>query len=283
MFKIYLYLSLALLFATSCSLWEDKTNEKPVARVFEYYLYPSDLDEIIPLGTSPQDSVLLAKRYIDNWVKGQLMQRRAEQSLTEEQMDFERQIEEYHRSLLIYNYKQLLVAQKLDTIILQSEMEAYYQENSSNFLLTEDVIKGTFVKVPLSAPRMYEVRSWSWNNRPEDLDELEKYCLSYADKFSNFNDTWILFSTIREQLPFQIPDPSRYLQNRRNMERNDSQYRYFLHITDHLTVGEAAPMEMVAEDISNIILNKRKFELLQELENRVYSDGVSKNQFEIFQ
>lgn len=283
MYKICLYLTLVLSLCFSCTLWEDKTHEKPVARVFEYYLYPSDLDDIIPLGTSVQDSVLMAKRYIDNWVKGQLMQRRAEQSLTEEQMDFERQIEEYHRSLLIYNYKQLLVSQKLDTLIPQSELEAYYQENSGNFLLTEDVIKGTFIKVPLSAPRMNEVRSWSWNNRPEDLDQMEKYSLSYADKFSNFNDTWILFSTIKEQLPFQIPDPSRYLRNRRNMERNDSQYRYFLHITDHLTVGEAAPLEMVAEDISNIILNKRKFELIQELENRVYSDGVSKNQFEIYQ
>jgi hypothetical protein len=281
--KFCLYLALVLFMAPSCSLWEDNSNEKPVARVFEQYLYPSDLDDIIPPGTSPQDSVLQAKRYIDNWVKGQLMQRRAEQSLTEEQMDFERQIEEYHRSLLIYNYKQLLVAQKLDTLIPQSELEAYYLENSSNFLLTEDVIKGTFVKVPLSAPRMNQVRSWSWNNREEDLDELEKYCLSYADKFSNFNDTWIPFSTIKIQLPFQIPDPSRYLRNRRNAENSDSQYRYFLHITDHLTVGDAAPIEMVAEDISNIILNKRKFELIQELENRVYSDGVSRNQFEIYQ
>jgi hypothetical protein len=276
-------LALVLFLIPGCSLFEERDHEKPVARVFEEFLYPSDLDDIIPPGTPPQDSVVLAKRYIDSWVKGKLMQRRAEQSLTEEQMDFDRQIEEYHRSLLIYSYKQLLLQQKLDTIVSESELQSYYEENSSNFLLSEDVIKGTFVKVPLSAPRINELRSWSWNNREEDLDEMEKYCLSYADKFSNFNDTWIYFSTIREQLPFQIPDPSRYLRGRNNAENTDSQYRYFLHITDHLTVGEAAPLEMVAEDITNIILNKRKFEFLQELEHRVYSDGVSKNQFEIYQ
>lgn len=276
-------LALVLFLIPGCSLFEERNLEKPVARVFEEFLYPSDLDDIIPPGTSPQDSVVLAKRYIDSWVKEKLMQRRAEQSLTEEQMDFDRQIEEYHRSLLIYSYKQLLLQQKLDTIVSESELQSYYQENTSNFLLTEDVIKGTFVKVPLSAPRINELRSWSWNNREEDLDQMEKYCLSYADKFSNFNDTWIYFSTIRVQLPFQIPDPSRYLRNRNNAENTDSQYRYFLHITDHLTVGDPAPLEMVAEDITNIILNKRKFEFLQELEHRVYSDGVSKNQFEIYQ
>jgi hypothetical protein len=130
---------------------------------------------------------------------------------------------------------------------------------------------------------MNELRSWSWNNREEDLIEMEKYCLSYAEKFSNFNDTWINFSTIREQLPFRIPDPSRYLRNRSNAENTDTLYRYFLHISDHLTVGEPTPLELVEEDITNIILNKRKFEYIQELEHRVYSDGVTRNQFEIYQ
>lgn len=280
--KFLLTLVLILFLIPACTLWQDKNNEKPVARVFEHYLYPSDLEDIIPFGTSPQDSALAAKRYIDTWVKGQLMQRMAEQSLTEKQMDFERQIEEYHRSLIIFSYQQELVHQKLDTAVSESELQSYYQENTSNFLLTEDIIKGTFVKVPLSAPRINELRSWSWNNREEDLDKMEKYCLSYAEKFSNFNDTWVYFSTIKEQLPFQISDPSTWLRNRNNSERNDDNFRYFLHITDHLTVGEVAPLDLVAEDITNIILNQRKYKFIQDLENRVYSDGVTRNQFEIY-
>ena len=276
-------MAVVLFLTPGCSLLEDNNNEKPVARVFEQYLYPSDLDDVIPSGTYPQDSILAAKRYIDTWVKGQLMQRRAEQSLTVEQMDFERQVEEYHRSLLIFTYRQLLVQQSLDTLVPDNELQSYYEENTSNFLLTEDVIKGTFVKVPLSAPRMAELRRWSWNNREEDLEQMEKYCLSYAEKFSNFTDTWINFSSIKVQLPFQIPDPSRYLRNRTNAENTDSNYRYFLHISEHLTVGEVAPLEMVAKDITNIILNKRKIEFIQELEHRVYSDGVTRNQFEIYE
>ncbi len=281
--KILLFIAVVLFLTPGCSMFKGNNNEKPVARVFERYLYPSDLVDAIPSGTNSQDSILLAKRYIDTWVKGQLMLHRAEQSLTEEQMDFERQIEEYHRSLLIFTYRQLLLHQKLDTIVPDSELQSFYEENPSNFLLSEDVIKGTFVKVPLSAPRLDELRRWSWNNREEDLDQMEKYSLSYAEKFSNFSDTWVYFSSIKVQLPFQIPDPARYLRNRTNAENTDSLYRYFLHITDHLTVGEVAPIEMVAEDITNIILNKRKIEFIQELEHRVYSDGVTRNQFEIYQ
>ena len=59
-------------------------------------------------------------------------------------------------------------------------------------------------------------------------------------------------------------------------------YRYFLHVADHLPEGEVAPLEMVSEDITNIILNKRKIEFFQDLEQMVYSEGVTRNQFEIF-
>jgi hypothetical protein len=39
---------------------------------------------------------------------------------------------------------------------------------------------------------------------------------------------------------------------------------------------------MVKDDIINIILNKRKIEFFQDLEQMVYNDGVSRNQFEIY-
>jgi len=274
--------ALALIIVQGCSLFEENNHEKPVARAFEQYLYPSDLQKVIPTGTSQEDSALLANRYIESWVQEQLMQRRAEESLTEEQIDFKSQIEEYYRSLVIFTYRQKLLEQKLDTVVTEDEIQAYYDENSKNFVLDENVIKGTFIKVPLTAPNLEQLRRWSWNNREQDLEELEKYCITYAEKFSDFNDTWVEFSSIKAQLPMRISDPSRYLNSYHNIETTDSLYRYLVHISDHLTEGEEAPVEMVSEDITNIILNKRKIEFIKDLEHRVYTEGVSRNQFEIY-
>lgn len=265
-----------------CSMFLDKNPEQPVARAFEQYLYPSELGKVIPTGTSEEDSTLLAKRYIETWVKDQLMQHMAEGALTEEQMDFETQIEEYHRSLLIFTYRQKLLEQKMDTVITEEEVLAYYEENTKNFLLDQNVIKGTFIKIPLSAPNLEQLRRWSWNSREQDLIEIEKYCLTYAEKYSDFSDSWIYFSSIKMQLPMKISDPTRYLQSYRNIETSDSLYRYLVHITDYLIEGEVAPVEMVTKEITNIILNKRKIEFIKELEHRVYSDGVTRNQFEIY-
>lgn len=278
-------LTILALFAVThgCSLINGNNTEQPVARVFEEYLYPSDLKDAIPEGTSMEDSAVLAKRYVDTWIKDQLMVKRAEQALTEEQKDFDRQIAEYHRSLLIFTYREKLLRQKLDSVITDQAIREYYEENISNFLLSQDVIRGTYVKVPLSAPRQQDLRSWSRSNEPEDLDRMEKYCITHAEKYDDFNETWIYFSSIRSQLPMTISRPSAYLSYNRNIETTDSMHRYFLHISDHLKEGEAAPLQMVADDIASIILNKRKIQFFRDLERRVYNDGVSRNQFEIYQ
>ncbi len=275
-------IALILLMVQACSLFETNETEEPVARVFEHYLYPSDLEKVIPKSKNSEDSILWATRYIDTWVKDQLMKRRAEESLTAEQMDFEKQIEAYHRSLLIYTYRQNLLQQKMDTVVSEGEINSYYEENSKNFVLTQNVIKGTFIKVPLSAPNMDQLRRWSWNNREQDLDQLEKYCITYAEKFNDFNDSWVDFASIREQLPRRISNPVGYLNSYRNIEHNDSLFRYLVHISDYLTEGGLAPVELVTEDITNIILNKRKIKFINDLEHRVYTDGASRNQFEIY-
>jgi len=281
--KILLLLSLFLFLVQSCSLFRENIQEKPVARVMEQYLYPSDLEKVIPSGTSQEDSILFAKRYTETWVKDMLMQHRAEQALSEEQMDFETQIEEYHRSLLIYTYRQNLLQQKMDTLVSENEINSYYEENNKNFVLNENVIKGTFIKVPLSAPNLDQLSRWSWSNREQDLVEMEEYCITYAEKYSDFNDTWVNFSSIKEQLPVRISDPVRYLNSYRNINTSDSMFRYLVHISEFLTEGEVAPVELVSQDITNIILNKRKIKFIKDLEHRVYSDGVTRNQFEIYQ
>ncbi|MEN8201401.1 MAG: peptidyl-prolyl cis-trans isomerase [Bacteroidota bacterium] len=283
MFRILPLIVLIFVGVNGCSLFERNKQEEPLARVFETYLYPSDLSDAIPPGTSSQDSLVFATRFVETWVKDQLMLNRAAQALSEEQKDFEKQIEEYHRSLLVYSYRQKLLQQKLDTTVSKNEIKAYYEENINNFMLNEDVIKGTFIKIPLSAPMVDELRRWSWNSREQDLAELEKYCINHADKYSNFSDTWIYFSSIKVQLPMRISDPSRYLRYNKNIETTDAGFRYMLHISDHVTEGEAAPLELVSNDITNIILNKRKIEFIQDLEQRVYNDGVNRNQFEIYQ
>lgn len=280
--KTFLILCTIAAGISSCELLSRKEAEQPVARVFDKYLYRSDLTEAIPEGSSTDDSTVIARRFIETWVRKQLMLNMAESALSDEQKDFEKKIEEYRSSLLIYSYRQKLLQQKMDTVITLEDIQQYYDNNISNFILSQDIVRATFVKVPLTAPDIGSVRTWSRTNSPETLDQLEKYCINYADKFDTFDETWIYFSTIQERIPLTITQPSRFLRYNRNIETSDSLFHYFVHISEHKTEGETTPMVLIENDIRSILLNKRKIEFYQDLESQVYNDGLNRNQFEIY-
>lgn len=267
---------------TSCNYFQGKPEEEAVARVFDNYLYRSDLEGSVPEGTSEQDSQVIARSFIDAWVRNQLMLNRAEEALTDEQKDVEKKIEEYRSSLLIYSYRQKLLQQKMDTVVSEEEIIDYYSENNNNFILKGDIVKAIFVKVALSAPNIGEVRAWTRSPNNENLDKLEKYSVNYAEKFDVFNNSWVYFNTLMEQVPLTIRQPSRYLRYNRNLETTDSLFHYFVHLSDYKIEGDISPIELVEDDIRSILLNKRKIEFYNDLERQVYAEGANRNQFEIY-
>jgi hypothetical protein len=271
-----------MMLLTGCSLVGSGTEEQPVARVFDSYLYPSDLADAVPSGSGPADSTVIAKSYIDTWIRNQLMLHRAEEALTEEQKDVQKKIEEYRSSLLIYTYRQKLLQQKMDTLVTDEEISEYYEANTDNFILNDVIVKGAFLKVPVSSPDIANVRSWMRSNTAEDLDNLEKYSVNHAEKFDLFNNSWVYFSTIMVQVPLEIQQPERFLRYNRNIETSDSFFHYFVHISEYRNAGETSPLDLISEDIRSILLNKRKIEFYNSLENQVYTEGANRNQFEIY-
>ncbi len=273
---------MATIFMSACNLIGPDNQQEPLARVFDKYLYLSDISVAVPDGSSERDSAAIARKYIDTWVRKQLMLHRAEEALSEDQKNVQKKIEEYRSSLLIYTYRQKLLQQKMDTTVGEEEIKEYYEENTDNFILNDAIIKCTFVKVPLSAPDMANVRSWTRSGEMDDLDQLEKYSINYAEKFDMFNNSWIYLNTVMDQVPYQIQQPARFLRYNRNIEATDSLSRYFVHISEYRNAGEISPLELIRDDIKSILLNKRKIEFYNNLENQVYTDGANRNQFEIY-
>ncbi|MCF8225758.1 MAG: peptidyl-prolyl cis-trans isomerase [Bacteroidales bacterium] len=280
--KISIYLIPLLFLMHGCSLLENPKKEEAVARVFDTYLYMSEVKGAIPEGTSSKDSTIIARNYIDTWVRKQLMLNRAEIALSEEQKDFEKKLEEYRSSLLIYSYRQKLLQQKIDTTVHDEEILEYYENNINNFILSDEVVMAIFVKLPLDAPDISSVRNWTRSAANSDIDNLEKYSVNYAEKFDMFNNSWIYFSDLMKQVPLSIEQPSRFLRYNDYFETSDSLYHYFIHIIDHKSEGNVTPLSLIKMDIKSILLNKRKIEFYKNLEQQVYNEGLNKNQFEIF-
>lgn len=279
--KHLIYLSLMMLITFSgCEYFQKKPKEDPVAKVGNKYLYRTDLADIFPGGIAPRDSILIAKKFIDNWIRKELMLRKAELNLSVKDMDFEKQLSDYRASLIIYKYQQQLLNQKLDTVISVAEIEKYYEGNQPNFVLNQNAIRGMFIKVPRGAPNIDKIKGWYRNENDTPL--LESYGYQFAVKYDYFNDDWFYLDNLLREIPMEINDQERFLRNNRFIETNDSLYYYFAGIKEYKLKSSIAPVSLVNENIKNIIMNKRKLEFLQNLEKNVYSEGVSKNLFELY-
>ncbi len=277
-----LILFAVILSFVTCSDFKRKSGEKPVARAFDKYLYPNDINDIMPANISASDSVLAARDYIEKWINKQLLLNKAEINLTEEEQNVDKQIENYKTSLLIYKYEQSLIEQKLDTFISFQEIEEYYNENSSNFMLNDNLVKALFLQVPRTSPEIWKIRRWYRSANEEDIKKLENYCYQYATKYDFFDDSWVYFSEIGKSLPIKIDNPEQYLKYRKFIEIKDSTYYYFVNIKDRRLIGTVSPLEIVSKNIRNIILNKRKIRLMKELEANIYNDALNRNNFIIY-
>ncbi len=273
-----------MVWATSCNWFDknDRKNDPIVATVAEKKLYQSDVNEVMVKDATAEDSAEVAKNYIDNWIKRQLILQVAEKYLTAEQLDIERRVQDYKESLIIYSYENELIQQKLDTVVSQDEIEAYYQQYEENFLLTEDIAQFYYVKLAKDAPKIDATREMFRSNRTEDKEQLLGYCVTYATDFYLKDSIWYELSGIYKQIPIDQLQLRTLSKNRLSGEVEDSLYIYLLKVNDFKEQQEPAPINYIREDIVKIILNKRKMELVNKTYENLYKDALENGSFKTY-
>jgi hypothetical protein len=267
----------------SCAKPTAKEGEKPLARVLDHYLYKSDMSGFIPAGITGDDSIAMARDFKERWIRNQLLLNKAELNLTDEEKNVEQQIENYRSSLLIYAYEQSYIRQHLDTVVTDSEIENFYKENQSNFILNGTLIKGVFIKIPVKSPDAGKVRQWYRSDNPESIKNLEGYCFKYATVYDHFNDGWVKLNEVLPMIPAVSANSEAMITSRRYIEARDTAFLYFLNAKEIASSGNVSPLEIVKNDIESIILNKRKISLINELESNIYSDAQNRDHFTIYQ
>lgn len=257
-------------------------DSNALARVGETYLYLDDISGIVNGETAKEDSIALIKSYVNSWVKEQLILQKAKINLTEEQQNFERQLQNYKNSLLIYAFEEKLIEQKLDTNISETDIEIYYANNKDNFDLKEDIVQFKYIKVPLNAPNLGKVQEWFTNSSEENEELLSDYCIQFAEKCSFDTSLWVSFNTLAQELPIEVENSSDFLKNRELIVLEDSSYKHILRIFDHRVKSSISPKAYVKDRIRAIILKRRRILLLNEIKREILEEGTINKRYEIY-
>lgn len=281
--KLYILLSLCTVLAFSSCKKKIQLPEEPLAaRVFDKVLTQADVAKVHRRGASSEDSTAIVHSYIDKWVRDELML-----DLAEDQMDRDDEIEElvedYRATLIRHRFEQIIIEDRLDSLIEETEMLAYYEKHKEQYPLENTIVRCYLIKLPRNTPDLNNFKRW-WREREAlDYDNMMKYCNEHAELFMLDDKTWYKFDDISDLLPKN----ALYLKSLRSGKEvvvKEGSYRYFVRIHEVAFRKKPAPLSYgeIQKSITKIILNQRKTKLLQDVSNELYMQETNKNNVEIY-
>jgi hypothetical protein len=273
------FLSVALMFLFSCGT-ERQHDETLVAEVGDRKLYLSEIKDYLQ-NLSPADSLTILTDYVNRWAKNQAVLLYAEKNLSEYEKNLDKEIDDYRTSLLIHKYEQSYIRSRMDTSVNQSEIEQFYKANPDNFQLTGMLVKVLYIKVSNDFKNLEKIRYLYRSNREKDIEELEQISINGAEAYSMFNGEWMSLDVVTASLPGTTDLYENRAIRMRAIEDSDDKYTYFIKINDISMKGSVAPLEHVKDNIRNIILNRRKTNLIRQMENAVFNDAINRNEIKI--
>lgn len=262
---------------TGCGQEHNHKGKTPLVEVSGEFLYKEDLQAALPLNISKDDSVLFAEHYIRNWIEDALLFDKAEGNIPDNDK-ISKLVENYRRALIMHTYQEELVNQKLANDISEEEINAYYEKNKELFRLDNPLVKGLFIKVPLSSPDLGNVRVWYRKNNQDIIEKLEKYSLRNAVSYDYFYDRWTSVPDVAAKIPLKVLDTdANYLDKNRNVEVKDTAFCYFLHIEDFLGKDKQKPLDFARDEIKEILINLKRVEFINKVKEDLYQRASDRN------
>jgi hypothetical protein len=266
----------------SCDLFKIKkeTSAKEiVAIVNTEKLFKTDFINILPKNIHKIDSHVMAKSYIHDWAINKLLLEKAKNNSSSQTMNqINGLVKDYRESLLINNYKEQLIKQKLDTVITEEELKEFYLSNKENFKLNEELVKIKFLHIDNNINDKKKILALFKSDDILDLEELEKQELSF--KFHQFNDSiWRELDNVLLKLPFS---KKKLLKKTKFIQKQDSIGLYLVAVKDVLERNSTAPLSYVTSTIEQMILHNRKIQLIRKIEKTIIKDAIQNNNFKIY-
>ena len=278
----YFLTILCLLFFCSCNYLTQDASIIPIARVNDSYLYNDDIIDLISENTTKEDSTLIVNNFINRWATKQLLIDQSMINLSQEKQDFfNEMVNQYKTDLYTEAYKSSIILKQLDTVILKKEYEDYYNLHKRNFKLNDELLKVRYIQVDKNFLNLKVLEKKI--KRYDSIDKKDLINLSIKFKSFNLNDSiWIKSNVLIGRLPVLKEENLKVLKKPNYTQLQDSLGVYLIKIEATLKTNDIAPLSYVRPTIEQIILNKRKQDLLKKIQKDITIDAIKNENFEIF-
>jgi hypothetical protein len=253
-----------------------------LAQVFDKRLYLSEVRAVLPANLPPDDSILAQNAYIDRWIKENVMLHEAEKNIPAD-LQIDKLVKDYKASLIMHQFEKSVVESLLDTVISDQELEAYYEENKSQYQLEATIVRCHLIKVSRTLEeKIIKKFESSWkSDKKSRLSDLIELSNTYASTYYLNDSIWYKLDVIRQEMP-QGSVNLNSIRNNKVFQLTNDEYYYFLKILEIRDRKEIAPLAFIEEQASRVILHKRKIALLEKLRDDLYQRATSRDNIKLF-
>ena len=275
--------SILILLATSCSYFEKSSEPEAIARVGEDYLFFADIQDLVPEGSSKADSVQIVHSFINRWASQKLLIAKAELNLKDEKkFEFDQLVKQYKVDLYTKAYIEELVKQTIDTAVSHEELQEYYQSNKDNFRTSEALLKLRYIHLQNDNPKYEIIKQKFFDYSKKDQQFWDTYKLQFKD-FAMNDSVWVEMNQVYKKLPFVTPENrDSYIAAGKSIQYRDSLDMYLIKIVSVTNKNQVSPFEYLQPTLKQVIVNKRKVELIKKIEKEITDDAIKDKEYEIY-
>jgi len=278
LFTFFIVLSTGTFCLVSC---KNENKTRPVARAYDSYLYPEDLKAVLNPEISGNDSINLANAYIDQWQRQQVLLQHAK-TLKSNLTEIDKQIEEYRNSLIIYEFEQSIINEKLDTLVSEQEIASYYKDHEQIFVLKRPIFKVSYIELEHDAPELNRVKRWFKSSDIHDHDLLRQYCQTYSTNYSLNDTSWYYIEEVAKKIPIGQIDENNYRNYGHLFNITENNRIYLIILQDSKFKDGRSPLDIERNNIRNLIINQRKISLINKEEQEIINKARNKNKIEVY-
>ncbi|MBT3503370.1 MAG: hypothetical protein HN471_02485 [Cryomorphaceae bacterium] len=277
--KRFIFILLFSFITIGCNNLSNNNSNNLVARAGENFLYENDLPKFL----SEDDSIKKFMNFVESWAKEKVLYDLSLVNLSQsKKSEIDELVNNYKVDLYINSYKDLIVNTRIDSLVSTSVIDSFYNLNSNNFKLNENLLKFRYVKVPNDNINLSRIKRYIVRVNDDDRLFLDSLNFQFADLKLN-DSIWYTERDVITSIEFiNRQNKSNYLIKNKLFTIEDSQYVNFFIVKDILKSGNIPPISYLYERIKSAIINQRKLQLLQSLNKEILNDALKSRKYEIF-
>jgi len=269
-----------ILGASSCGNQVEESDEPPLAEVFDSKLYPSDIMNESKTQFSGVDSASFVQAYVDQWVRGKLVEELAEKEIASDQM-VEKLVADFKASLMRHKYEQAYVEQNMNKVVTQTETIKYYEANFEKHILKSDIYLCNLMTVKIPEVEKTQLRlMWKELEQDEVTDELNQYAKNHAVQSRLGSNIWLTEEEISSVFGSSFIENNPLTKGKEYVEQNGG-LRCLIKIYEKHGKNKPAPMSYLKPEIVQIILKQRKEDVLKNMIDELFNKELEQKNIKI--